>query len=87
MLLFQNNNLKNTEFCSRGGLQQDFFSSTCVLQNVKSYRFFGGPFFGQILVDVQKHYTNRYFSTCFKSKDWQTNDHFETSLTGPNKRH
>ena len=42
---------KNTHFWSRGGLQQNvFLFITCVLQNVKSYRFSWGPFFWQILV-------------------------------------
>ena len=36
--------------CNKTG----FFLWTCVLQNVKSYRFFFCPFFCQILVDVQK---------------------------------
>ena len=43
------------------------FLITCVLQNAKSYRFFCA-FFGQVLVDVQKHYKNRYFSTFPKAK-------------------
>ena len=41
---FKTNNLKkkNRNFWSKGGLQQNgFFISTCVLQNVKSYRFWG----------------------------------------------
>ena len=43
---FQNRQLKkNRNFWSKGRLQQNgFFLSTCVLQNVKSYRFFLGHF-------------------------------------------
>ena len=72
--------LKNTNFWSKGGLQQNDFFMTCVLQNVKSYRFC--PFFGQILVDVQKHYTKGY-QHIFKSKT-KKNYHFEGLLSGPN---
>ena len=50
---FKKHKLKNTNFWSKGGLQQNFILWTCVLQNVKSYRF-GEPLLGQILVDVQK---------------------------------
>ena len=67
---FQNKQLKHTHthvWSRGGGCNKSFILSTCVLQNRKSYRFFGGPFFlggggGKILVDVQKHYWNRYFS-------------------------
>ena len=41
------------------------------------------PFFGQNLVEVQKHYKNRYFSTFSKAK--KKNDHFEGLLSGPSK--
>ena len=37
----------------KGGCNKTGFLSTCVLENVKSYRFFG-PLFWQFLVDVQK---------------------------------
>ena len=37
---FKKHKLKNTNFWSEGGLQQNVFFITCVLQNVKSYRFF-----------------------------------------------
>ena len=48
MFLVQNKQLKkNINFWSKRGLQQNVFVLwTCVLQNVKSYRFFGGHFFG-----------------------------------------
>ena len=52
---FKTNNLKNRNFWSKGGLQQNGFLSTCVLQNVKSYRFFVCLFWTK-LGDVQKHY-------------------------------
>ena len=43
---FKTKNLEKNIFWSKGGLQQNgFFLSTCVLQNVKSYRFFFGHFF------------------------------------------
>ena len=43
---------KKTPIIEKRGLQQNIFLWTCVLQNVKSYRFFGA-IFCQILVDVQ----------------------------------
>ena len=52
---FQTNNLKSTNFWSKGGLQQNGVLWSCVLQNIKSYRFLGGPFFGQIVGDAQKN--------------------------------
>ena len=42
---FQTNNLKKHFWFKRGVATKRFFLSTCVLENVKSYRFFG-PFFG-----------------------------------------
>ena len=51
---FQNKELKKNIVWSKGGLQQNgFFLSTCVLENVKSYRFFL-PIFLAILGDVQE---------------------------------
>ena len=44
---------KTQMFGKKGGCNKTFFVWTCVLQNVKSYRFFC-PFFWPILVDVQK---------------------------------
>ena len=38
--------LKTQMFGQEGGCNKTFFFSTCVLQNVKSYRFFGGALFG-----------------------------------------
>ena len=56
----------------RGVATKRFFLSTCVLQNVKSYGFLGGPFLGQILGDVQKALSkSRYFSTYLKAKKLQ----------------
>ena len=53
-LVSRQTTLKTHFFWWKGVLQQNgFFLSTCVLQNVKSYRFFC-PFFCPILVDVQK---------------------------------
>ena len=49
---------KTPMFGQEGGLQQNIFFITCVLQNVKNDHFVC-PFLGQILVEVQKHYKNR----------------------------
>ena len=52
---FKKPKFKNTNFWSKGGLQHNgVFLSTCVLQNVKSYRFLGGAFFGQFLAAFHK---------------------------------
>ena len=50
---FKKHKLRNTNFWSRGELQQNGFFNNLCLKNVKSYRFLL-PFFGQILVAVQK---------------------------------
>ena len=82
VLGFKKHKLKNVNFWSKRGVApKQFLLITCVLQNVKSYRF---PPFGQILVDVQKHYKNRYFSTFSKAKK-RKNDHIEGLLSGPSK--
>ena len=52
-LVSKNTSWKTPIFGQKGGCNKTFFLITCVLQNVKSYRFFC-PFLGQILVDVQK---------------------------------
>ena len=68
---FQTNNLKkNNIFWSKGRLQQNgFLLSTCVLENVKSYRFFFGHFFGNFWLMFKKHYKIRYFSTFLKAEN------------------
>ena len=45
-----------------------FFFSTCVLQNVKSYRFWGGHFFCKFLVVLKKHNKNRHLAHFSKQK-------------------
>ena len=66
---FKTKNLKKTFFGQKGGCNKTgFFLSTCVLQNVKSYRFFFGHFFGNFWLMFKKHYKNRYFSTFLKAK-------------------
>ena len=44
------------------------FLWTCVLQNVKSYRFFFASFFAKFWLMFKKHYKNRYFSEFLKAK-------------------
>ena len=41
---FKKHKLRNTNFWSKGELQQNGFLITCVLKNVKSYRFSVCPF-------------------------------------------
>ena len=70
-------------FSKKGGLQHNgFFLSTCVLQNVKSYRFFWGIFFGIFWLFFKKHYKNRHFSTFFEAKNYKKR-HFWMLLSGP----
>ena len=65
-------NLERNMFWSKGGLQQNgVFLWTCVLENVKSYRFFFGHFFGNSWLMFKKHRKNRYFSTFLKAKKWK----------------
>ena len=61
---FKTNKLtKKRKFLVKRGLQQNVFLLTCVLQNVKSYRFGGGPFLAKIWLKFPKHYKFRYFGT------------------------
>ena len=65
---------KNTFFQKKGGLQHNgFFLWTCVLQNVKSYRFFFGIVLGIFWLFFKKHYKNRHFSTFFEAKNYKKN--------------
>ena len=64
---FKKQSWKTPIFGQKGGCNKTVFLWTCVLQNVKSDRLFC-PIFCPILVDVQKHYKNRYFSTFLKAK-------------------
>ena len=69
---FKKPKFKNTNLWSKGGLQHNgLFLSNCVLQNVKSYRFWVGLFWGKFLVAFQKHYKNRHFGTFFKAKNYK----------------
>ena len=69
---FKKPKFKNTNFWSKGGLQHNgFFLSTCVLQNVKSYRFFGGLFFGNFLAVFQKNTIKIGILHIFQSKKVQ----------------
>ena len=75
MFLVKKNKVEKHQFLvKRGVATKRAFLWACVLENVKSYRFFC-PFFCQILVDVQKqkHYKNTYFSTFLKAKNWKKN--------------
>ena len=68
---FKKPKLKNTNFWSKGGLQHNgFFLWTCVLQNVKSYRFLGF-FLANFWLLFKKHYKNRHFSTFFKANNYK----------------
>ena len=68
---FKTNNLKKTSiFGQEGGCNKSFFFiiNLC-LQNVKSYRFLGGPYFGKFWLTFKKHYKHRSFSTFLKAEN------------------
>ena len=69
---FKTNNLKNTIFWWKGGLQQNVFFINLCFAKCEKLSFFL-PLFCPILVDVQKHYKNRYFSTFLKATNWKKN--------------
>ena len=72
---------KNTFIQKKGGcnITVFFFLWACVLQNVKSYRFFFGIFFFCIFwLFFKKHYKNRHFSTFFEAKNYKKNGIFES---------
>ena len=81
---FQKTKLKNTNFWSKEGLQQNvlFFMNLCFAKREKLSSFL--PIVCPILVDVQKHYKNWYFSTFVKAKK-QNKYHFEVLLSGPSR--
>ena len=75
---FKKPKLKNTFFQKKGGCNiTGFFLWTCVLQNVKSYRFFFLAIFLAIFwLLFKKHYKNRHFSTFFEAKNYKNNGIF-----------
>ena len=82
-LVSKNQVEKKQQFLVKRGVATDvLFLLTCVLQNVKSYRFFLPLIFGQFWLMFKKHYKNRYFSTFLKAKNWKKK-HFEVLLSGP----
>ena len=69
---FENKELRKKHFLvKRGVATKRGFLWTCVLENVKSYRFFFGHFFGNSWLMFKKHCKNRYFSTFLKAKKWK----------------
>ena len=66
---FKECKFKKTHFFKKRGVAQHngFFLWTCVLQNVKSYRFFLGIFW----LFFKKHYKNRHFSTLFEATNYK----------------
>ena len=64
---FKTKNLKK-QFLVKRGLQQNGFFYQPVFCKMSKVIVFFGPFFGNFWLMFKKHYTNRYFSTFFKSK-------------------
>ena len=65
---FKTNNLKNTIFWWKGGLQQNGFFYQPVFCKMWKVIVFFAPFFAQFWLMFKKHYKNRYFSTFLKAK-------------------
>ena len=59
---------KHQFFGQKGSCNKTFFFITCVLKNVKSYRFFCPLFFAKFWLMFKKHCKNRYFSTFSKAQ-------------------
>ena len=70
---FKKPKLKKTPiFGQKGGCNITVFFWTCVLQNVKSYRFFGGGFFlANFWFFFQKHFKIRHCSTFVKARNYK----------------
>ena len=72
---FKTNNLKTQFFGEKGGCNKTFFLSTCVLQNVKSYRFFA-PFLPNV---------GWCSKNTIKKQKNEKKIHFEVLLSGPSR--
>ena len=80
---FQKTQVEKHQFwVKRGVATKRFFLITCVLQNVKSYRFFA-PCLAKFRLMFNKHYKIGISAHVQKQK--KKNDHFEGLLPGPSK--
>ena len=83
VFFFEKCKFKNTHFFQKKGVQHNvfLFLSTCVLQNVKSYRFLGGflHFLGSFSKNTIKIGILAHFSKQQITKKW----HFWKLLSGP----
>ena len=64
----KNTSWKTPILGQKGSCNKTGFLITCVLQNVKSYRFFFAPFLAKSWLMFKKHFKNTYFSTFSKAK-------------------
>ena len=81
---FQKTQVEKHYFLVKRGVatKRLFFNNLCFAKCEK-LSFFLGPFFGQILVDVQKNTINIGISAHFQKPQERKNDHFEGLLSGP----
>ena len=77
---FQKTKFRNTNFCSKGELQQNGFFMNLCFGKCEKLSFFIAHFFffAKFWLMFKKHYKNRYFSTFLKTKKQKM--HFEVLL-------
>ena len=73
---FKKPKLKNTNFWSKGGLQQNVIFYEPVFCKMWKVIVFGGAFFANFWLFFKEHYTNRHFSTFSKANTYQKKDIF-----------
>ena len=83
MFLVENIKVEKHQFLVKRGVATKRYFYEPVFWKMWKVIVFFCPFFGPILVDVQKHYENRYFSTFLKQKKQKY--HFEVLLSGPSR--
>ena len=71
------NKLKNTNFWSKGGLQQNVFFMNLCFAKCEKLSFFGGHFFGKFWLKFRKHCKIGISALLKKKKIWK-NDHFQS---------
>ena len=82
VLGFKKTKLKNTNFWSKGELQQNGFFMKLCFGKCEKLSFFC-PLFAKFWLMFKKHYKKRYFSTFLKTKKQKM--HFEVLLSGPSR--
>ena len=79
---FKKHKLRNTNFWSKGELQQNGFFNNLCFEKCEKLSFLFAPFLAKFWLMFKKHCKNRCFSTFSKAKK-RKNDHFPKLLSGP----